>query len=104
MKRTLARLCAFLCVLYVFGSLAAGIFLAEVSMRHTRQPLPFFYHKEVLQRVAMHHAVLGDVAITTTDGVQLQGWYIVPARPNGSTIILLHGVADTRVGVAGFGE
>jgi uncharacterized protein len=104
MKRTLAKVCAFVCILYALGSFASGIFLAEVSMRHTRQPLPPRYVPEVMQRVAAHRAVLGDAAVTTADGVHLNAWYIVPAQPNGNTVVLFHGVTDTRVGVAGFGE
>jgi uncharacterized protein len=104
MKRRLAKVFALISILYVCLSLCAGIFLAEMAMRHTRQPLPPRYVPEVKQRVAAHRAVLGDVAIAAADGVVLKAWYIVPAKPNGSTVILFHGVTDTRVGVAGFGE
>jgi pimeloyl-ACP methyl ester carboxylesterase len=34
----------------------------------------------------------------------MRGWYVTPARENGSTVVLFHGVTDNRLGVAGYGE
>jgi pimeloyl-ACP methyl ester carboxylesterase len=34
----------------------------------------------------------------------LRGWYSVPAHENGKAIILLHGISDNRLGVAGYGQ
>jgi uncharacterized protein len=33
------------------------------------------------------------------DGVPLRGWLFRPGRPNGASVILLHGVGDTRIGM-----
>ncbi len=33
------------------------------------------------------------------DGVTLRGWLFTPAAPNGSAVILLHGVGDSRAGM-----
>ena len=38
------------------------------------------------------------------DGVLLRGWKVRPKNPNGSWVILFHGVADNRVGVVGQSE
>lgn len=40
------------------------------------------------------------VQVTATDRVPLRGWVFSPHSPNGSAAILLHGVGDTRRGVA----
>lgn len=50
---------------------------------------------------AWMHLPAIDPAIEGADGAQLQAWWIRPVHPNGDTVILLHGVADTREGVAG---
>jgi pimeloyl-ACP methyl ester carboxylesterase len=50
---------------------------------------------------ARNHAVLEDVAITASDGATLRGWSIRPLHGNGDSVILLHGVADNRMGVLG---
>lgn len=48
-------------------------------------------------------AQLDEVAVTAADGAVLRAWHIRPAAPNGDTVILLHGVGDNRLGVAGYG-
>ncbi|PWU01814.1 MAG: hypothetical protein C5B51_22095 [Terriglobia bacterium] len=37
--------------------------------------------------------------VTTSDGVTLHAWYFAPLKPNGSVVIALHGVGDTRLGM-----
>lgn len=36
--------------------------------------------------------------VTATDAVVLKAWLFTPLKPNGSAVILLHGVGDTRLG------
>jgi alpha-beta hydrolase superfamily lysophospholipase len=45
-----------------------------------------------------------DVELTAKDGAVLRAWYVAPAHPNGEGVILLHGMADNREGVAGYAE
>jgi fermentation-respiration switch protein FrsA (DUF1100 family) len=40
-----------------------------------------------------------DVRVITGDGVALDGWQFRPGQPNGSVVILLHGIADNRLGM-----
>lgn len=43
------------------------------------------------------------VAIRATDGAALEAWFAVPAsRPTGRCVAVLHGIADSRSGAAGF--
>jgi uncharacterized protein len=95
---------AALAALYVLAALVLGVFLAEVSLKHTRQPLASRYKNVALERVNLHHAQLRDVEMQASDGALLRAWYVTPQVPNGQAVILLHGVTDTRLGVAGFGE
>ena len=40
-----------------------------------------------------------DASIVTPDGVRLAAWYFTAAEPNGSAVLLLHGIGDTRLGM-----
>jgi pimeloyl-ACP methyl ester carboxylesterase len=41
------------------------------------------------------------VAISGADGAQLHGWQFTPARPNGHSAVLLHGIVDNRASTLG---
>jgi dipeptidyl aminopeptidase/acylaminoacyl peptidase len=46
-------------------------------------------------------ATWSDVQVTASDGARLDGWFFRPRESNGSAVILLHGVGDTRLGMLG---
>jgi alpha-beta hydrolase superfamily lysophospholipase len=48
------------------------------------------------------HSSGEDLTIVAADGVRLDAWYFRPSNPNSSVVILLHGMGDTRAGVAGY--
>ena len=50
------------------------------------------------------HAELADVAVTAEEGVTLRAWSLRPANGNGDVVILLHGVADNRMGMLGYAD
>ncbi|MGA2652342.1 MAG: alpha/beta fold hydrolase [Terracidiphilus sp.] len=50
------------------------------------------------------HAELADGAVTAEDGVTLRAWSLRPANGNGDAVILLHGVADNRMGMLGYAD
>ncbi len=55
----------------------------------------------------MTHALnadLTDVSITTLDTAVLKAWLIHPHQSNGNTVILLHGLADNRIGMTGYAQ
>ncbi|MBI2681987.1 MAG: alpha/beta fold hydrolase [Acidobacteriales bacterium] len=54
--------------------------------------------------MAYMRATLRDVTLTRDDSTILAAWLITPSNPTGDAVILLHGVTDTRAGVAGYGE
>ena len=62
-------------------------------------------------RLGQTEAMLGrtgaakeDFSVRASDGVELRGWKIRPASPNGDWILLFHGVSDNRTGVLGAAE
>src|SRR5215475_9053945 len=58
---------------------------ADESFKHTRA------HRE-------------DFVVRAPDGALLRGWKVRAERPNGSWVLLFHGVSDNRVGVIGQSE
>lgn len=53
---------------------------------------------------ARDHAELSEVVVTASDGAVLRGWSIRPLQGNGDAVILLHGVADSRMGMLGYAD
>jgi uncharacterized protein len=103
MKRKLARIASYCAIAYLIGSLAAGIFLAEVTLHVPRRPVR---HENEIHREyeARFGADLEDASIPASDGVMLRGWYAQPSSYNGSSVLLLHGVGGNREGISGYAE
>jgi uncharacterized protein len=49
-------------------------------------------------------AELQEVSITTPDRAALRGWLLRPATNNGNAALVLHGLADNRLGMTGYAE
>lgn len=45
-----------------------------------------------------------DFTVRASDGVILHGWKVRPPAPNGSWVLLFHGIADNRTGNSGHAE
>jgi dipeptidyl aminopeptidase/acylaminoacyl peptidase len=91
------------CALYLVLAAAAGIFVADVSLKLRR--LPLRYRQAFAATVRDNfHTQLQDVSITAADGAVLKGWFVHPREYNGNTVVLLHGITDNREGVAGYGQ
>jgi fermentation-respiration switch protein FrsA (DUF1100 family) len=81
-----------------FGvSLFAAWMLVQLAVHLGRRPLD----PTVSQQLGVS---VENVSITAPDGAVMKAWFAQPDHPNGAAVILLHGVADNREGVAGFGE
>lgn len=81
----------------------SAIFLAEGALHPAR--LSLVYRDAIRERVNRQYATeLQDVSLTARDGAILRAWYIEPRNANGNSVILLHGVGDTRQGIAAFAE
>ena len=89
---------------YVLLSLVAGITLAELSLHLPRHRVSQEYRLFAYQRAKAIDAALVDIQITAKDGTTLRAWFATPHLGNGSTVLLLHGVTDNRIGVSGYAE
>jgi uncharacterized protein len=87
--------------LYVVLSVAAGIFLAEGAVHPHRRPVTGRARYMAMVESYSNSGV-EDVAVDATNHAELKGWYVRPNDWNHEAVILLHGVADDREGVAGY--
>src|ERR1700736_4617932 len=79
----------------------AGIFVAEGTLHPARRPLTAEEETDIHEIATHLDSDLEDVAITTPDAITLRAWTIRPHRNNGDAVILLHGLADNRIGMTG---
>ncbi len=101
MKRRLFRIAIILLLVppliaAVGGWLAGPTFLHPIRCELTPDLI-----KEADADFATIHAHREDLVVTAADGTKLRGWKVRPQNPNGSWVLLFHGVADNRVGVVG---
>ena len=92
-----------LLVIYLSVSLIAGIGLAELNLHPPRLHL-LPAARLIAATEAKNKTRVEDVNIRALDNATLRGWYARPARDNGNVVVLLHGVADNREGVAGYAQ
>jgi fermentation-respiration switch protein FrsA (DUF1100 family) len=97
------RVLAWIVSIYVCGCVAAGLVLAIFSLHVPRRPLrgEDAYRSRVQRQF---QASVENVELTAGDGAVLRGWFVQPAHANGEAVVLLHGIADNRMGVAGYGD
>jgi uncharacterized protein len=100
--RTLRRLGLIALIGLAIGLPALSVLIAEGSLHILRRPAADSRAADYLARV--YEATWRPVSIVAPDGIRLEGWYFVPAEHNGAAVMLLHGVADTRLGMTGHAE
>lgn len=85
-------------------SAIAGVFLAEVTLHPGRHLESSSDEVEAREMAHFHNSELTNIAITARDGAALRAWSIRPSHNNGNAVILLHGLADNRLGMTGYAE
>ncbi|HKS74389.1 MAG TPA: alpha/beta fold hydrolase [Terriglobales bacterium] len=103
LRRRLCRLLAAL-VFYLALCGVAGIFLADAVLHPVRRPLIEAEIAAFTKSAASLGASVEDISITTPDGALLRAWLVRPTRPNGDAAVVLHGLADNRIGTEGYAE
>jgi fermentation-respiration switch protein FrsA (DUF1100 family) len=98
----MARLVRILLILPLFPPILAAVlgWLVAPSFLHPeRRPLT----PDLVQQADASFATIPshreEMDVRTPDGVLLRGWKVRAPHPNGSWILLFHGVADNRMGV-----
>jgi dipeptidyl aminopeptidase/acylaminoacyl peptidase len=93
-----------LAALYLIGTLLGGIGLGWIALhppRHSATPAEVRNVKATIERGG---ATFQDVELVAADGAILRAWLMRPSESNGNAVILLHGVADSRLGMYGYGK
>jgi uncharacterized protein len=100
--RPVRRVVRILLVLLLFPPLLAGIAGWLVAPNFIHPILSSFTSTDTkiadntFSFVAAHRE---DFDVRAPDGVLLRGWKVRPQNPNGSWVLVFHGVADNRMGV-----
>ncbi|HEV2469452.1 MAG TPA: alpha/beta fold hydrolase [Candidatus Sulfotelmatobacter sp.] len=82
----------------------AGIFLADAVLHPARRPLTQAEIAAFTKSAASLGGSVEDISITTPDGALLRAWLVRPTHPNGDAAVVLHGLADNRIGMEGYAE
>jgi uncharacterized protein len=103
LSRKSRRLLLFL-ALYLAFSAAAGIFITDGTLHPARRPLTQADESTMRNIAHQLNSDLAYVSITTPDAITLRAWVIHPQSNNGNAVILLHGLADNRIGMTGYAQ
>jgi len=101
-RRLAFRLSSLLVLGYGFVMLIAGVLLCEITLHPARRGLTPADEISAQALAARQHASLQNVTLTAWDGTTLRAWLFNPGTPNGTAIILLHGLGDNRMGMIGY--
>jgi uncharacterized protein len=89
-------------VLRIFTALFMAFALGTILLTHNALHAPphFIASSTAADALARNTgSTWEDVRVSAGDGVSLDGWRFTPRQPNGSVVMLLHGIADNRLGM-----
>lgn len=104
MRKRLTRIALILLLSPPVLAAVAGWLVAPWYLHPIRRELTPDLVREADASFALTHSLRQDFDVRAPDSIHLHGWKITPPRPNGSWVLLFHGVADNRVGVIGQSE
>ena len=104
MSRRLIRITLILLLFPPLLAAVAGWLVAPGFLTPIRRELTPDLLREADASFAVTRSYKEDFDVRAPDGVLLHGWKVTPPNPNGSWVLLFHGVADNRVGVIGQSE
>src|SRR5438874_11296360 len=103
MKR-LYRILAILILFPAALSAVGGWFAGPMFLHPIKRPLTANLIREADESFKHTHGTREDISVRAPDGALLRGWKVRAEKPNGSWVLLFHGVSDNRVGVIGQSE
>jgi uncharacterized protein len=103
MKRAIRIL--LILILFPVGLAAVGGWLAGPLFLHPmKRALTTDLIRDADESFKHTHGKRDDFVVKTPDGAILRGWKVRAENPNGSWVLLFHGVSDNRIGVVGQSE
>jgi alpha-beta hydrolase superfamily lysophospholipase len=104
LRRRLIRIACILLFLPPLLAAVVGWLVGPAYLHPIRRELTPDLVREADASFAASGGQRQDFEVRAPDGVILRGWKVLPKNPNGSWVLLFHGVADNRVGVVGQSE
>ncbi len=104
MRRRLIRIALILLLFPPLLAAVAGWLSGPAFLHPIRRHLTPDVIREADASFAVTGATRKDFDVRAPDGAPLRGWKARPKNPNGSWVLLFHGVADNRIGVIGQSE
>src|SRR6266478_5263483 len=104
MRCRLIRIALILLLFPPFLAALAGWLVGPAYLRPIRRELTPDLIREADASFVASGGHREDFNVRAPDGVMLRGWRVSAPQPNGSWVLLFHGVADNRVGVIGQSE
>ncbi|HLB87991.1 MAG TPA: hypothetical protein VJK29_10100, partial [Terriglobales bacterium] len=104
MRRRLIRIALILLLFPPFLAALAGWLVGPAYLHPIRRELTPDLIREADASFVASGGHREDFNVRAPDGVMLRGWKVSAPQPNGSWVLLFHGVADNRVGVIGQSE
>jgi alpha-beta hydrolase superfamily lysophospholipase len=104
MRRRFIRIALILLLFPPVLAAVGGWFAAPAFLHPIRRELTPDLIREADASFAVTGSAREDFQVTAPDGALLRGWKVRPRNPNGSWVLLFHGVADNRVGVVSQSE
>src|SRR6266568_4879387 len=104
MRRRLIRIALILLFFPPLLAAVAGWLSGPAFLHPIRRELTPDLIREADASFAFTGSTREDFDVRAPDGVLLRGWKVRPKNPNGSWVLVFHGVADNRVGVIGQSE
>jgi hypothetical protein len=99
MRRRIVRIVLILLLVPPIVAMGLGWLVAPNFLHPVRCPLT----PDLVQQADVSFAQIGvhrePFDVRASDGILLRGWKVRAAQPNGSWVLLFHGVADNRMGV-----
>src|SRR5215831_335554 len=102
MMRRIALILCSLVIACLIVSAFVGHQIGPSLLHPAKRPLDAAQLAYVGEVVSETRATRSDFEVRATDGAILRGWKMKSAAPNGSWVLLLHGVGDNRAGTATF--
>jgi dipeptidyl aminopeptidase/acylaminoacyl peptidase len=81
------------------GGITTPIIVTEGALHMSKRPQPDPHDADGIARQSASN--WAPARLIAPGGAALDGWLFTPRAPNGSAVILLHGVGDTREGMVG---
>jgi hypothetical protein len=93
-----------LAVTYLSVFAVGGILVADWTLHPARRVLANEEAADFRHTLETLHGEMQEASITTSDHVILRGWIVRPQHDNNDAVILLHGLADNRLGMSGYAQ